>query len=590
MLSKLTKAVAQSAAKIAAIRAPLDWEREVEQWDHHGALHDLMLHGYQHDKGRTPEKGWRQEYGRSTSEGPRRHDDALVKVVAFGRQVVEHTVETKAGGVRIDDGVRQLRKERELLATGRTRVSEYVIRAARPPHPEVMKAARQLAEDYPGRFVLVELDEPEFHRVVDLGRPIVQQREMVKLGHLVGKLRRSPELRTAPRAVRGFLREISRAERKGEPLGLEVLVGARIELAQMLEVDHETTQRMDKIAREAAGLKLKESRIVEAVQAKQRQTRAARLSQLVARVDRQIVRAAATAVRARVPRGAGKAVELGRVAGADPAQAAMAKSLQQMAGLIAKRAADDRAQKERELVAGLVLPTPMHHEVVHKVLEQQRDNPGPVTVAHVREAERDVRGRAQEHALQAHAREVRERENREVMERVAAAYNKRLEQAAREQRAGRGVDEAADAAHARQTERLARDLRMDAGRMVEQGIDAQAVAELARGNARVDEGARAYVVEVGDRTIYVGAESQEAVLALQIQRVESGMDLASVQARQLMEHVHTTTVVAQSREALERQRTELERKRQRGRERHGTGRTVGDRGKDAPGRGMERGR
>lgn len=586
VIGKLGKEVAQSAARIAAIRAPLDWERAVEQWDHHGTLHDMMLHGYQHDRGRTPEKGWRHEYGRSTSEGPRRHDDALVKPTRFGQQIVEHTVETKAGGVRREDGLKQLRKERELISTGRTQVSEYVIRAARPPRPEVMKAARQLAADYPGRFILVELDEREFRRVVELGRPIVQQREMVKLGHLVEKLRRSPQLRTAPRAVRGFLRQVSRAERQGRPFSLEALVGARVELAQMLEVDRETTQRMDKIAREGAGLGLKESRIVEMVQAKQRQTRASRLSQLVARVDRQIVLAAAKSVRAQVPRGAApaKAPELGRAA--SPEQAAMAKSMGQMAGLMANRAAADRDRKERELVAGLVLPTPMHHEVAQLVLEQQRDTPGPITVEHVRAAEREVQAKAR----QAQARETRERENREVMERVADAYNRRLEQAAREQAAPRGIDRSEDTAAARQAARLAKDLRMDPNRLIERGIDAHAVDELVRGNARVDVAAHAYVIEAGDRTMYVGKESREVAIAEQIRMVEMGLSLDNVEARVLREQGHATTSVAKSRADLERQRLELEQKRERARERHGDGRTVGDRGRDGPGRGQERGR
>ncbi|MEU3013379.1 hypothetical protein [Nocardia asteroides] len=597
VLGKLGKEIAQSAARIAAIRAPLDWEREVEKWDHHGALHDMMLHGYQHDKGRTPEKGWRHEYGRSTSEGPRRHDDALVKQSPFGHQVVEHTVETKAGGVRIDDGLKQLRKERELLSSGRTQTSEYVIRALRPPHPEVMKAARQLAKDFPGRFQLVELDEPEFQRVVELGRPIVQQREMTKLGHLVGKLRRSPELRTAPRAVRGFLREVSRAKRQGRPIGLEVLVGARVELAAMLEVDSDTTQRMDKIAREAAGLQLKEARIVEAVQAKQRQTRAARLSQLIGRVDREIVMAAAAAAIEQVPDlGKARAAQLRDMVRGDRTieqTPEMERRVEAMVQAAVRQADADRANKAREVLGQMVLPTPTHHAVADLVLDQQRQTGEPPTVKSIREAERTVRERqaeTQKRQREQQQREAREKQQREMMDRVADAYNRTLEAAAREHGA-RGGSNQVEARHVeKQAEQLAKDLAMDPAKLVAKGIDPHAVDAIARGDARLDRGSDAYVVEVEGRTVYVGLDSEEAGLARRIQQVETGMDLQKVQALSFIEKGMPTVPAALSREQLAEKRAELERQRQRERERGVQGRTAADRERDGKERGMERGR
>jgi hypothetical protein len=64
----------------------------------------------------------------------RRHDDALIKKTYGRKPIVEMTVETKAGTVGRDEGLKQLAKERELIATNRTKLSEYVIRRERPPH------------------------------------------------------------------------------------------------------------------------------------------------------------------------------------------------------------------------------------------------------------------------------------------------------------------------------------------------------------------------------------------------------------------------------------------------------------------------
>ncbi|MFD4429098.1 hypothetical protein [Nocardia sp. NPDC058497] len=589
--------IAEAATQIDKIRGPLDWQRQVELWGDRQLLHDMMMFGHQHLQGRTPEQGWRHEHPQKTSLGPRRHDTARV-TEKFGRPIVNTTTEYKAGWVSKKEGLRQLYKEREILAKGLTQdLSEYVIRAAQPPHPEVLKEARQLAKDFPGKFVLIEMSEREFQRCVDAGRPIVQARVMQKLGHLIEKVRQSPELQHAPRALKGFIQEIEKAKERGDPIGLEVLAGARVEFANMLEVDKRITQERDKIARERTQLRLREAQIVELVQAQQREERHENLSQMAARIDREIILSAVAAVRVPGPnRVPVKDIKLRELAGADPTLIAMAQSMEkaraEMSRAANHRTSAERAQQEREALSKLVLPTPLHHAVVQLVLEQQRDNPGQVTVEHVQAAEREVRereARAQEKAREAQAREVRERENRELMQRVVDRYNRTLEQAAREQAAPRGVDQLDDAKRGQQYQLLAKDLRMDAKRLTEKGVDARAVTELAKGNAREDKAARAYVIEAGDRTIVVGRESQEVAIAKQIQLVERGADLELVQVRQMVDQGRPTTAVAISVEDLERKRDALELERRKARERHPSGRTR-QRGRDGPERGKERGR
>lgn len=592
VMAKIAEAATQvslTSQQLEHIRNPVAWDRAVELWGDAKTLHDMLAYGHQHIHGRTPENGWRQEYRQQVpGHRDRQHDNAKV-VQQAGREVVVATTEYKAGGVRVDKGLEQLAKERALLKSGTTRdVSEYVIRAARPPAVEVMREARKLAKEFPGKFKVIELSESDFRRYIDAGRPIAHAKAVERLGHLIERIRQSPELKTAPRAIEQFVQEIEKAKGRGEPIGLGVLVESRVELAQLLEADGRITQERDKAAREAAHLRLREAQIVERVQAQQRADRHDRLAQLVARVDHEIVASTVASVRAQVPRGPAKAPTLERGVGTDPTQAAMATSMQQVMALMHQQANAARAQQELKVLEGIALPTAMHHEVAQLVLEQQRD--GPVTAEHIQAAAQEVHARHAAEREKARQEQARERENREIMDRVAAAYNKRLAEVAREQSLGRGVDRSDDAHHARHVELLARDLRMDAGRMVERGVDARVVEELARGNATLDQAAHAYVVEIDQQRVYVGKESQEAAVARQIHRVAQGMDLDRVEAHRAMEAGRVTTPVARSRDELDRQREELERQRIRGQERHGSGRTIGERGKDGPVRGLERGR
>ncbi|TCK01003.1 hypothetical protein [Nocardia alba] len=572
--------IAEAATQLDKIRDPLDWQRQVELWGDRKLLHDTMMYGHQHLQGRTEAQGWRHEHPQPTTLGPRRHDAAQVVRVA-GVEIVGTTTEFKAGWVSKKEGLRQLYKERELLAKGLTQDrSEYIIRESHPPHPEVMREAQQLAKDYPGKFVVVELSEPQFERAVEAGRPIVRAKTVEKLGHLIEKVRDSPELRTVPRALEQFTREIEKAKERGNPIGLEALVQARDDLAYLVEADKGFTQRVDKAAREASQLRLKEAQIVEQVQAQQRDQRAQALWQQVARVDREIVLSAVSSVRAQVP--AKTPVKQLELPGVDPV---MARAMGGMLHLMQQREIEDRLVLEREVLQGLALPTPVHREVAELVLAQQRDTRGQaVTVEHVKAAEQDIREKAR--AVQ--AREVRERENRELMARIADAHNKALERAALEQGKPRGVDRLEDKARMERAPELANILRLDAKRLAERGIDPRVVDAIARGTARPDDKAHALVVEVGDGPRWVDKHSPEVALAKQIQMVDKGVDLNLVYVRQATDRGMSAPAVARSREDLEQKRLELERERTLQREPHPE---LKSRAREGPGlsKGIEKG-
>ncbi|MFC4374544.1 hypothetical protein ACFO5K_10565 [Nocardia halotolerans] len=579
--------LAEAATEISKIRAPQNWQRQVEAFGDQKILHDMLAYGYQHLQGRTEAAGWRHEHERQTMLGLRRHDAALISDRG-GQKVVRTTVEFKAGSVSQKDGLKQLYKERLLLKGGRTKDrSEYVIRAARPPHPEVMKEAKQLEKDFPGRFVVVELNERDFERAVAAGRPIVEAKTVERLGHLIEKIRSAPELRVAPRALERFAEEIVQAKERGAPIGLEVLVGSRLELANLVEVDKQVTRERDKIAREGAQLRLRESQIVERVQAQQREDRQRALLDRLATVDREIVVAAVSTARDMVP------VKIpGRQPdppGLDPTAAAIHRSMTESARVIVRKEVEVR---QRDALARLALPSEVHRAVAEVVLARQLDHPDKaVTVERVVEAESAVRAREereQQQAREVEAREARERENREWMARLTAAHNKQLERLALEQGKARGVDRMEDLHRERASQELAQALRLDPDRLVEKGIDAQVVEALAHSPVRRDESGRALVVEVGDRTCYVDRDSREAVLASQIRSVERGRDLGETHVDQMIARTRVAPAgAALSREELERKQEAVQRQRELERER--TPEQGKSRSRESPGRGIGRG-
>ena len=218
VLAKIAEAATQvslTSKQLEHIRNPASWERAVELWGDAKTLHDMLAYGHQHLHDRTPEKGWQQEYRQLVPGHTARQHDAAQVVKQAGREIVTNTTEYKAGGITIAKGQEQLAKERALLSSGTIRdVSEYIIRAARPPAPEVMREARKLAADYPDRFKVIELLESEFRRYIDAGRPIAHAKAVERLGHLIEKVRESPALETAPRALEKFAREITLAKER----------------------------------------------------------------------------------------------------------------------------------------------------------------------------------------------------------------------------------------------------------------------------------------------------------------------------------------------------------------------------------------
>jgi hypothetical protein len=560
-LAKIAAAATQvsiTAKQLEHIRSPASWERAVELWGDAKTLHDMLAYGHQHLHGHTPEKGWRQEYRRPVPGHTARQHDAAQVVNRAGREIVLSTTEYKAGGITIAKGLEQLAKERELLRSRRTRnLSEYIVRAARPPALEVMREAHKLEREFPGKFKVIELSEGEFRRYIDAGRPIAHAKAVERLGHLIEKVRESPELRTAPRALELFTREIELAKERGKPIGLDVLVASRLDLADLLEVDGRITQERDKIAREAAHLRLREAQIVEQVQAQQREARQKALVAQLERVDREVVLSAVSAVRAQVP--AKTPMKQLELPGVDPE---IARAMADMVRLGQQRDAKGREVQMREVLDGLVLPTPMHREVAELVLSQQRDTPGQaLTVEHVRAAEQIVRERELAKAREVQVREVRELENRALMARIVDAHHKALEKAALEQGQPRGSDRHVDAKRQERVKEVAQKLRLEPQHLIERGIDAQVVEALARGPVRGDEASRAFVIEVGDRTLFVDRESQEVMLAKQIQSVEHNRDLRDVHAEQMVERGKASPGVASSRRELELQREALEKER-----------------------------
>ncbi|MFC4373293.1 hypothetical protein ACFO5K_04190 [Nocardia halotolerans] len=584
--------VSITAKQLEHIRNPASWERAVELWGDAKTLHDMLAYGHQHLHDRTPEKGWLQEYRQPVpGHGVRQHDSAQVLKQA-GREVVTNTTEYKAGGVTIAKGQEQLAKERALLSSGTTRdVSEYIVRAARPPAVEVMREARKLEKEFPGRFKVIELSESEFRRYLDAGRPIAHAKAVERLGHLIEKVRSAPELQVAPRALERFAEEIEKAKERGAPIGLEVLVGSRLELANLVEVDKQITRERDKIAREGAQLRLKESQIVERVQAQQREDRQRALLDRLATVDREIVVSAVSTARDMVP-----VKMLGRQPdppGLDPTAAAIHRSMTESARVIVRKEVEAR---QRDALARLELPSEVHRAVAEVVLARQLDHPDKVvTVDRVVEAEGVVRAREereQRQAREVEAREARERENRERMARLVADHNRQLERVALEQGKARGVDRMEDLHRERSSQELAQALQLDPDRLVERGIDAQVVDALAHTPVRTDESGRAFVVELGDRTCYVDRESREVALAKQIRSVESGRDLGQTHSEQMIARGKVAPGVALSREERERKQEALERQRELVRERtpeQGKSRSRENPGRDI-GRGIDRGR
>ncbi|MFC9964365.1 hypothetical protein [Nocardia ignorata] len=554
-MAKIAEAATQvslTAQQLEHIRSPESWEHAVELWGDAKTLHDMLAYGYQHIHGRTPEQGWRQEHRRHVPGHTVRQHDAAQVVKQAGREIVTRTTEYKAGGVAIGKGLEQLAKERQLLKSGKTRdLSEYIVRAARPPAPEVMREARKLEKEFPGKFKVIELSEGDFRRYIDAGRPIAHAKAVERLGHLIEKVRQAPELTTAPRALEGFVKEIEKAKEKGRPIDLEVLAGAQIELAQMIEVDKQITRERDKIAREAAQLRLKEAQIVERVQAQQREAREQKLLKILETVDREVVIAAVGEARALAPPAKEMAIEPGM----DPELAAM---MQQMHHVIAGQ---EPVAKQVQMLEYLPMPTPQHRELAALVLAQHAQQPGrPISeaIAAVEETIREREAKELEKAKAIEAQRVRELENRDLMARMVEAHNRQLERVALEQGQRDTGDRISDAQRNERTQKAAQSLRLDPQHLLKTGVDPRVVEALASKEVQVDKQAHALIVEVDGEQRWVDQHSKEAGLAKQIRGVFGGVDLAQLEVTQITHQSHRGLSAQKSKEALQ-----IEREKQR---------------------------
>ncbi|MFD5179403.1 hypothetical protein ACFWM1_26590 [Nocardia sp. NPDC058379] len=592
-----------SPSSIGAVRDPQSWQRQVEQWGDQKTLHDMMMYGHQIMMGRTAEQGWRTEHARPTPFGTRRHDVALIAEV-FGKQRVLTTTEYKAGSVNREDGLKQLRKEDHLLRTGQTQqVSEYVIRAARPPHPDVMREAQRLAQAYPTRFKIIALSEKEFDKAVELGRPIVRALAVERLGKVIEQVGRTPELTAAFRALRGAGRAIDQAKRRGTPLGLHKLLGVRDKLANLIELDQQQTQQIDKTAREQAGLGLRDSLVVEHAQAHKRQQRLEAMTRMLSRVDQEIVGTATRKVAAEVPlrdrRNLRKQLQWIRARDVGEGRSRnLAVRIREFVTVTAELGAHYREEREQEQQALARLVPARYRDAATKALEQRRSThdrdlvadltrtadhtnalPPPKTPEQIRAEER-ARAARQAKALQ----------KDQLLTRIVDDHNKRVEQAAREQAQQlRSQDPATAARTTRQVERAAAALSLDKQTLAKQ-VDPRAIQGLLQGQARWDRGTQAYTLEVGpNEKLYFGPNSFEAYYADQIREVERGQDLGVVETNQLLKMSSRGHDLADSLDKLERDRAEVENKQREARERGTQFRTTGPERQER-GRGQERGR
>ncbi|MFD3463796.1 hypothetical protein ACFWVM_29120 [Nocardia fluminea] len=596
-----------AATTIDAVRDPQSWQRQVEQFGDQKTLHDTLMHGYQALNGRTAEDGWRTEYARPTPLGLRRHDVALV-VEGFGAEDVLKTTEYKAGSVNRDDGLKQLRKEDHLIKTGQTQqISEYVIRAERPPHPDVMREAHRLAEKYPGQFVVVELSEREFNDAVEVGRPIVRALAAKKLEKAIELVREVPELNIAFPALRSFIHEIEKAQERGKPIGLEVLVGARGDLASLIEVDREATQRMDQAAREAAKLRLKDSLVVEHVQAQKLGERYQEMNLLLERVDTAVVHTAARVVEGHVPTRDRELLreQVRAIQERDIEQGPKRDLLARMTETVrvANELGRDRDQErvqEREALDRLGLH-PHYRDAAAKELEIRRDERDRGLTAHLMQASDPANSRPSpqqieqaraEERVRAERARVREQEKAKLLARLVDAHNARLAEVALEQAKTVGREDRTPGQRAvREVEHAHQSLTLDREALARQ-VDPRAIDGLLRGEATWNQEVRAYTLEVGGETLHFGRSSYEVHYAEQIRRVELGQDLRGIQVNKLRQKPGLERDLGHSREELDRVREDRALAVERARERDPDFRTKvvkreQERGRE---RGIERGR
>ncbi|MGW6427475.1 hypothetical protein ACWF82_32790 [Nocardia sp. NPDC055053] len=566
--------LAEGAAALNTARDPQRWQTEVERWGDRKTRHDMMMHGHLEMTGRTAEENWRHEVVQKTPMGDRRHDVAKVNPKTHK---VGKAVEYKAGWVGREEGLKQLAKDEFLLTFGQVQEAEYIVRGTDPPHPDVLAEAKRLAQKYPAQFKVIELSDKQFEQAIELGRPVVRAQAARKLEKAIEQVRETPELRTAFPALKGFLREIEKANERGQPISLEVLIGSRDELANLIEVDRATTQEIDKAAREAANLRLKDALVVEHVQAQKRDERYQEMNRLLGRVDTAVVHAAARVVEGHVAVRDREAIreQIKAIQQRDIDQGSKRQLIDRIGEhvRVAKSLREEHEREqwdEREVLDNLGLH-PYYRDAAAKELEnrrQERDRgiAGQLMLAadpanSKPSAQEADKARAEEKA-RAERDKARDLEKAKLLERIVDTHNARLAEVAREQAERLARDDPASSARAaQQVEASRKALQLDKEVLAQQ-VDPRAINGLLHGGVRWERDLQAYSLEVSPgETLYFGRSSYEAYYAEQIARVDRGQELDVVETNQLMRMGSREKDIASSRERLEQIRDQDARER-----------------------------
>ncbi|WP_327139355.1 hypothetical protein [Nocardia sp. NBC_01327] len=399
------------------IRNPVDWRAEVDRWGNRRELHDALMFGLQAIDNRTAAQGYENEYPVQTPHGWRRFDVAAVVRVPGQPDIVAHSVEIKAGYTPRDEALLQLQKEEYLLRRNTLTKSEYVVRTLHDMDAEVLAKARELEVAFPDRFGVRELSPEAFERAVSLGRPIVQARAVERMREAIEQIRNVPELAVARDAITKLTQEIERGREAGAPIPLQVLLGGRADIMELVAADRDITQRTDDIARDRERLPVRQALLFEEHQAQSREERQQQLLRDMDAINREIDRAAeATAAQARP--------DLSR-------ELEQVRELADQAGTNARSLSDDElARTERELQYRMNVIGDRERDAEQRALEQEGLHPAHVDqVADQLDKKRAERDREIQRSIERVGQEVATRENQRQMDVRMAEHNRSIERA-----------------------------------------------------------------------------------------------------------------------------------------------------------------
>lgn len=483
-----------ASVELHDIRDPLSWRDAVETWDNRQQLHDAFMYGMQQLQGRSEREGWVHEYTLDTPIGDRRVDAAKVLQLGAVPTVVTST-EYKSGFVPGREGLKQLDKEDYLLERNPELHSEYVIRSVADLDNEIAERVERLKAKYPDRFHVMEVPAQQFEQALAIGRPIVQAKA-------IDKLRENPNLTVARDAIRGFAREIEQGRKEGRPVALEVLLGGRANLQELIDVDRQVIARYDQMAREKGNLKLKAALLVEQHQAQTREERHQGLVSQLEPIDKEIQRSIVeVAEQARIP---------------EQQREQMREQAQQLERTAAGREELAVQREQRRLKHQLMEAQGMERAAERDALERAGLTPDHVDqVAQRLDHDRESRDKAVTQGLARVDAQLQEQRNgREMAEEIErhnqviqAVARVGVENARREQH-GRDPHEMQE--HQKTVERIveaARSLQLDPDK--DRTLNAKVYQAFRDGTARWDRGAGRWLVEIDGRPTPVPERTPE---------------------------------------------------------------------------------